>query len=178
MSSEIGASELSVAITFEDEGHNGLVAQNTLLWDAAKRMGVGLRADCNGRGECDACAVSIRQGAELLSPATAAEQKVLGAERLSQAERLACQTRIESAGEIIVRLIPIVASESKYQKRLRDLPLTQQVSSLIEIEAIAVTEAVNTVRGKYLAFVEKLMNLTPPKKDAHQDEPKASAKKE
>ena len=167
---------MSVAITFEDEGHSGLVAENTLLWDAAKRMGVRLRADCNGRGECDACAVSIRQGAELLSPATAAEQKILGAERLAQSERLACQTRLESAGEVVVRIVPIAASANKYQKRFRDLPLTQQVSSLIEIEAIAVTEAVNTVRGKYLAFVEKLMNLTPPKKDAHQDEPRASAK--
>jgi ferredoxin len=173
MRSEIGASELSVAITFDDEDHSGLVAQNTLLWDAAKRMGVGLRADCNGRGECDACAVSIKQGAELLSPATAAEQKVLGAERLSQAERLACQTRLESAGEVIVRLIPIVASESKFQKRFRDLPFNQQVSSLIEIEAVAVTESLNTIRGKYLGFVEKLMNLAPPKDGA-----KGSAKKE
>ena len=163
---------MSVAITFEDEDHSGVVAEGTSLWDAAKRMGVRLRADCNGRGECDACAVTIRQGAELLSPATAAEQKMLGAERLSQAERLACQTQCQSAGEVIIRLMPIAASKKQYQRRFRDLPFNQQVSSLIEIEAVAVTESLNTVRGKYLAFVEKLMNLAP------KDETKASAKKE
>jgi ferredoxin len=60
---------MSVEITFEvDEGH-GLVAEGTSLWDAAKRLGVRLPADCNGRGECDGCAVLINRGSELLSPA-------------------------------------------------------------------------------------------------------------
>ena len=163
---------MSVAITFEAEDHSGVVAEGTSLWDAAKRMGVQLRADCHGRGECDACAVEIVTGAELLSRPTNAEEKILSAELLSRSVRLACQTRFENSGEVIVRLRPIEASKNKYQKRLRDLSFNQQVSSLIEIEAIAVTEAVNTVRGKYLAFVEKLLNLGPPKNGR-----KGSAKK-
>jgi ferredoxin len=161
---------MSVAIRFEDEGYSGLVAEGTYLWEAAKRLGVRLPADCNGRGECDTCAVVIVAGAELLFAATDAEQKILGAERLAQRQRLACQAKLEQPGEVIVRPAPTVegAEQKKYRKRFRDLPLNQQVSSLIELEANVVSEALNTVRGKYAAFLGQLLNLTPPKNSANQ----------
>jgi len=161
---------MSVAIRFEDDGYSGLVAEGTYLWEAAKRLGVRLPADCNGRGECDTCAVVIVEGAELLFPATDAEQKNLGAERLAQKQRLACQTKLKQPGEVIVRPAPALdgAEQKKYRKRFRDLPLNQQVSSLIELEANVVSEALNTVRGKYVAFLGRLLNLTPPKNSAHQ----------
>jgi ferredoxin len=155
---------VSVAITFEDEDHSGLVAEGTYLWAAAKRLGVRLPAECNGRGECDACALVIVQGADLLSPSTEAERNILGPERLARAERLACQTQVNSAGEVIVRPVPLVQhadARHRYRKRFRDLPLNQQVSALIEIEATVVSEALNTVRGKYATFVGRLLNLTP-----------------
>jgi ferredoxin len=171
---------MSVAIRFEDEGDGGLVAEGTYLWEAAKRIGVRLPADCNGRGECDTCAVVIVQGAELLFAATDAEQKILGPERLAQRQRLACQTKLEQPGEVVVRPAPTVegAEQQKYQKRFRDLPVDQQVSSLIELEANVVSEALNTVRGKYVAFVGQLLNLTSPKNSAnqrHEDERNAPA---
>jgi len=161
---------MSVAIRFEDEGYSGLVAEGTYLWEAAKRLGVRLPADCNGRGECDTCAVVIVEGVELLFPITDAEQKILGAERLAQRQRLACQTKLKQSGEVIVRPAPAVegADQKKYRKRFRDLPLNQQVSSLIELEANVVSEALNTFRGKYVAFLGRLLNLTPPKNSAHQ----------
>jgi ferredoxin len=161
---------MSVAIRFEDEGYSGLVAEGTYLWEAAKRLGVHLPADCNGRGECDTCAVVIVEGAELLFAATDAEQKILGPERLAQRQRLACQTKLKQPGEVVVRPAPTVegAGQQKYQKRFRDLPLDQQVSSLIELEANFVSAALNTVRGKYVAFVGQLLNLTSPKNSANQ----------
>jgi ferredoxin len=169
---------MSVAIRFEDEGYSGLVAEGTYLWEAAKRLGVHLPADCNGRGECDACAVVIVEGAELLFAATDAEQKILGAERLAKGQRLACQTKLEQPGEVVVRPAPTVegAEQQKYRKRFRDLPLNQQVSSLIELEANVVSEALNTFRGKYVSFLGQLMNLTPPKSSANQrDEDEGNA---
>jgi ferredoxin len=155
---------MSVAITFDDEGHNGLVAEGTNLWAAAKRLGLRLPADCDGRGECDACAVVIVQGHDLLSPPTEAERNVLGPERLLH-ERLACQTLLSHTGEVIVRPAPVAAQQddkSGYKKRFRDLPFNQQVGALIEIEATVVSEALNKIRGTYASAVEKLLNLASP----------------
>src|ERR687884_584658 len=94
---------MSVSITFEPSGINGLVAEGTYLIDAARRMGASLGAGCTaGRGECPACVVSVKAGAELLSTPSAAEEKQLGQEHLDQSLRLACQAKIENHGEVVV----------------------------------------------------------------------------
>ena len=67
-------------------GLTGLVAEGTYLLDAANRMGVGLPAECGGRGECDTCAVVVEEGADNLSAQTESELKHLGAERLAAGE--------------------------------------------------------------------------------------------
>ena len=60
---------MSVSITFEPSGINGLVAEGTYLIDAARRMGAPLGAGCTaGKGECPSCVVSVKAGADLLSP--------------------------------------------------------------------------------------------------------------
>lgn len=164
---------MSVQITFEPDGGSGLVAEGTYIWEAAKRLGVSLRAECHGRGECDSCAVAIDSGAELLSLATSAEEKMLGPLRLGcadQAERLACQAILESQGEITVRLAPVREGEqSAAANTLRGLPFKEKVGALIELEAVTITEALNSLRGGYHALIEKVLNLTPQTtKDASQ----------
>src|SRR5919199_5319772 len=84
---------MSVNIKFEPAGITGVVAEGTYLWDAAKRIGVRLPAECRGRGECDTCAVVVEQGATLLSSSTEAERTRLGPERLAAGARPACQAR-------------------------------------------------------------------------------------
>jgi ferredoxin len=150
---------MSVEITFEQDGGSGLVAPGSSLWEAARRLGVGLRADCRGRGECDACAVLIIKGSELVSPAKEWEYKVLGAERLAAGERLACQTTLVKSGEVTARVLPVVESAGKSEKTFSSLPLKQQVGAFIETEAKAVSEAMNMLRGKSNALVEKFLNL-------------------
>ena len=152
---------MSVEITFEQDGGTGLVAEGISLWEAARRLGVGLRADCNGRGECDACAVMIIKGAELLSPASECEQKILGTERLGEIQRLACQTKLEKTGEIIVRAAAIAVSDQKRDsgKASGALPFSQQVGAFIETQATTITEGMNTLRGKSNALVAKFLNL-------------------
>jgi len=153
---------MSVEITFEQEGGNGLVAEGISLWDAARRLGVSLRADCNGRGECDACAVIIIQGADLLSPINECEQKMLGMERLSALQRLACQTKLDKTGEVVVRAAPITlgADQSKESgKAFRQLPFSQQVGAFIELQANTMSEALNTLRGQSNVLVAKFLNL-------------------
>ena len=74
---------MSVEIKFEPDGPSGLVAEGTCVLDAAKRLGFHIPADCEGRGECDTCAVKIITGATLLSALTDGERKELSAERLA-----------------------------------------------------------------------------------------------
>src|SRR5918998_2044035 len=90
----------------EDGGRTGVVAEGTYLWDAAKRLGVRLPAECEGRGECDTCAVVVEEGATLLSSLTDAERRLLSPERLAEGERLACQTKVERGGELVLRPVP------------------------------------------------------------------------
>ncbi len=91
---------MSVNIKFEPEGQSGIVAENTYLWDAAKRLGVRLPAECEGQGTCDTCAVIVLEGATLLSSLTDAEREHLSAERLGAGERLACQARVARGGDL------------------------------------------------------------------------------
>jgi ferredoxin len=97
---------MSVEITFQPAGLNGLIAEGAYLIEAARRMGLRLPTDCHERGECTSCAVLITAGQSLLSPPTNAEQKMLASERLASNYRLACQTRIESSGQLEVQLVP------------------------------------------------------------------------
>ena len=166
---------MSVEITFEPGRGNGLVAEGTYIWEAAKRLGVSLAADCKGRGECDSCAVTIERGVGLLSPATSAEVKMLGLDRITCAERLACQANLEKQGEIIVRLAPVRKAEPKQGesgKSFRGLPFKEKVGALIELEAIFITGALNSLRGGYHSLMDKFLNLTP------QTENEVSATKE
>src|SRR5919107_4836609 len=97
---------MSVNVEFTPEGQHGVVAEGTYLWDAAKRLGVRLPAECEGRGECDTCAVVVREGATLLSSLTNAERKILSPERLAAGERLACQAKIERGGDGVLSAVP------------------------------------------------------------------------
>lgn len=157
--------EMSIEITFEQDGGSGLVAAGTSLWDAARRLGVGLRADCKGRGECDACALVIIKGAEVLSPPKECEYKILGGERMAAGERLACQTTLVKQGAVIARAVTLVEDASHKQSGF-ELPLKQQLGAFIETEATRISEAVNFLRGKSNALVEKFLNLQPKEPDA------------
>src|ERR1043165_9651723 len=98
---------MSVDIKFQPDGQNGLVAEGTYLWDAAKRLGIRLPAECNGRGECDTCAVIIEEGATLLSSLTEAERTRLSPERLAAGERLPRRGKRKGGGEGGLRPAPV-----------------------------------------------------------------------
>jgi ferredoxin len=177
---------MSIQITFEPAGHNGLVAVGTNIWEAARRLGVDFPAECKGRGECDSCAVVVRYGAQLLSAATPAEEKLLGPDRLqhpSAPERLACQATLASAGEIRVRLSP--TREGEARKPLSGQPFKEKVGSFIETEAIAITGAMNSFRDGYHSLIGKFLNLNqdptkeaaPTTKQSEQNKPGADEKR-
>src|SRR4051794_7244718 len=111
---------MSVNVEFAPDGQHGVVAEGTYLWDAAKRLGVRLPAECEGRGECDTCSVIVREGATLLSSLTNAERVRLSPERLAAGERLACQAKVVLAGQLILQPVPVAATETKAAPSAQD----------------------------------------------------------
>jgi ferredoxin len=158
--------KMSVDIKFQPDGHSGIIAEGTYLWDAAKRLGVRLPAQCEGRGECDTCAVVVEKGATLLSSLTEAERKQLSPERLASGERLACQSKIERGGELILRPVPVTeraetADETvkDLRKEFRDLPLDRKLATLVELEAVTMMQTLNTIANSPFSLVEKVMGF-------------------
>src|SRR5215210_3883234 len=143
---------MSVNVKFEPEGRSGVIAEGTYLWDAAKRLGIYLPAECDGRGECDTCAVIVTEGATLLSSLTEAERERLSPERLASGERLACQTKVEHSGDLVLQPVPTTeraeTSEEAlkdFRKEFRDMPLNKKLATLVELEAVAMMQTFNTI---------------------------------
>ncbi|HEX8891329.1 MAG TPA: 2Fe-2S iron-sulfur cluster-binding protein [Pyrinomonadaceae bacterium] len=157
---------MSVDIKFQPDGQNGLVAEGTYLWDAAKRLGVRLPAECNGRGECDTCAVVVEEGATLLSSLTEAERTRLSPERLAAGERLACQAKIERGGEVVLRPVPVTEraettdeTAKDLKKEFRDLPLSRKLATLVELEAVTLFQTLETIIDVPFALGGKVMDV-------------------
>ncbi len=157
---------MSVSITFEPSGLSGVVAQGTYLIDAARRMGVSMGTGCTlGKGECPACLVSIKAGAGLLSAPSAAEQRLLGEEQLDQSLRLACQVKLENPGEVVVMASArkpggntVRDAKSEVRKDFGSLPLSQKIATLLQLEAITMSEAFDSAIEKPLAFGARTMD--------------------
>ena len=157
---------MSVSITFEPSGLSGVVAEGTYLIDAARRMGVPLGDGCTiGKGECPACVVSVKSGSNLLSGPSAAEQKQLSPEDLDRSLRLACQVKLEYPGEIVVMASahklgggPPRDTPAELRKEFGALPLSQKLSTLVQLEAITMSEAFDSAIEKPLAFGAKTMD--------------------
>ena len=151
---------MSVSITFEPSGISGVVAQGTYLIDAARRMGAPLGVGCTaGKGECPACVVSVKAGAELLSPPSLVEENQLGAGQLDQSLRLACQVKIENHGDVVVMAAARPQNrptsdetEAELRKKFGALPLTKKLATLVQLEAITMSEAFDSAIEKPLAF--------------------------
>lgn len=157
---------MSVEIRFEPDGPGGLVAEGTYLWAAAKRLGLRVPADCEGRGECDTCAVVVEKGAALLSPLTEAERSHLSPSRLAAGERLACQVKVDTEGAVVVRPVPAIvragtANETvkDVRKEFRQLPLKRKLATLIELEAVTLIQALDAVINVPVMLGEKVMNV-------------------
>lgn len=155
---------MSVSITFEPSGISGVVAQGTYLVDAARRMGAPLGAGCTaGKGECPACLISVKTGADLLSSPSLAEETQLGNEQLDQSLRLACQVKLENHGDVVV----MAATRSQHarpteadtvaelQKKFGALSLGKKLATLMQFEAITASETLDAAIEKPLAFGSK-----------------------
>ncbi|MFM7346840.1 MAG: 2Fe-2S iron-sulfur cluster-binding protein, partial [Tagaea sp.] len=96
------------------DGRVARAAMGMSLLGASRANGIAHASVCGGRGRCSTCRVRIVAGAAALTPADAAERKVLarvgadpdGAEGTAIV-RLACQARLTGAGSVsMVPLLP------------------------------------------------------------------------
>ena len=158
---------MSVSITFEPSGMSGVVAEGTYLIDAARRMGVSLGEGCTiGKSECPACLVLVKSGAALLSAPSAAELKQLDVEDLAQSHRLACQVKLQFPGEVAVMATARKPGSSgvprdtvsELRREFGSLPLRQKLATLMQLEAITMSEAFDSAIEKPLAFGAKTMD--------------------
>jgi len=160
---------MSVEIRFEPDGPSGLVAEGTSILDAAKRLGFQI-PDC---GECDAtCAVRIITGATLLSDLTDGERQQLSPERLAGGERLACQCKIERGGELVLKLVapterPRTTEEKtrELKKEFSELPFERKMATLIQLETIAMTQALDTIADRSMTLGKKIFDSVLPESD-------------
>ena len=148
------------------ESRSGVVAEGTYLWQAAKRLGVRLPAECDGRGQCDTCAVVVEEGATLLSELTSAERERLSPERLLAGERLACQTKVERGGDLVLRPVPATERAETteetvrdFRKEFKELPLQKKLRTLAEFEAVTAYQALAALVDVPFNIIEKGLDV-------------------
>ncbi|REJ78852.1 MAG: (2Fe-2S)-binding protein [Acidobacteria bacterium] len=144
-----------VLVTFENEGLEGIIAVETYLMDAAKRMGVAVDDGCRQGEEEHRCVMRVGIGKDLLSEPTKVELDQLTENRIGQGDRLACQARIDKAGELKIMSVQKTKEAEKreeepqpgeeFRKEFETMPLDKKFASLVELEAIALGETFSYV---------------------------------
>lgn len=161
-----------VEIRFEPSGREGLVAELTYLSDAANRFGIYFEPDCVRDGEQHAhtCAVTVLQGQGLLSVPTQEEIDNLSEEARVKGERLACQARIETAGELVIEIPERQEPEKsedelkeekfqEFRKEFSDLTLNQKVGKLVQLEAITLSETFSAILNLPYTIGDQVMGV-------------------
>ena len=154
-------------LKFEREGRSGLAVVGSYLIDAARRVGIEVEDECGRLGLCDTCAMTIKQGGDLLSAPTKAEMELLSDERRKNGERLSCQAKIEKSGEIVIMTKekkkeekPSAEEKSEnYRKEFEEMPLEKKIAELVRLEAIALGETFSFILNSPSKIVGKVMDV-------------------
>jgi uncharacterized 2Fe-2S/4Fe-4S cluster protein (DUF4445 family) len=88
------------AVTFLPSGRRGQASLGQDLLSVARALGVEIESSCGGEGTCGKCHACVDSAPDSVSPPTAAESHMLGAEAVAVGTRLACQTLV--AGDVRV----------------------------------------------------------------------------
>jgi len=136
-------------IIFQPHGIRVETTEGRTILEVANEAGIKINSICGGEGLCGKCRIIIREGKQNLSPPTEAEKRVLSKEDLANNFRLACQTKIEKEGLIIIEVPPEsqidrqrlllrgLEREIKPQPAIRKLLLRLKEPSLIDVVADA-----------------------------------------
>lgn len=156
---------MEAELTFERENIKGVAVIGTYLIDSARRLGIEIIDECGRLGLCDSCAVTIKSGAEFLTLPTKAELELLSDERRKNGERLSCQAKIESIGEIVVVTkkkndeSEIKDANEEYRKEFAELPLEKKIANLLQLEAMTLSETFTFILNSPYKIVGKMMDV-------------------
>jgi 2Fe-2S ferredoxin len=92
------------AVTFLPAGQRVECAAGESIFAVARRSQIAITTACVGKATCGLCRVKIVGGEALLSAFNADERKHLGNVYFITKQRLSCQARVESDGEITVEV--------------------------------------------------------------------------
>lgn len=149
-------------VRFEREDREGAAPVGSYLYDVMKRFGIPVSDDCSLNDFQHTCTVSIRSGAANLSSPTPAESEHLKAAGRSDDERLACEARIISVGEVVIMTEETKAepkaedAKSKIVDEFQALPLEQKLAELFRMEAVALGETLSFVVNSPYLVIEKI----------------------
>ncbi|MCO6512548.1 MAG: (2Fe-2S)-binding protein [Aridibacter famidurans] len=157
-----------VLITFEEQGLEGIVAVDTYLLDAAKRLGVDLDDRCRRGEEEHRCSLIVGDGGGLLSEATKIEIDLISEAERKKGKRLACQAKVFKPGEVKIMSVEKTEearkaeeepkTEEEFKKEFEELPLEQKYAKLLELEAIALGETFSFVINSPYEAAGKVMD--------------------
>jgi len=156
-----------VHLKFEREDREGVVAVGTYLIDAAKRFGIAFDGECVQNEGIHFCSLTVPAGASNLSPLTSVESKHFAAGGRKSNERLACQVKISSPGEVVVMTNEkkdkstekVDEQNEQYRKEFKELPLEKKLAALVQLEAIALGETFSFIfNSPYMVF-DKVMDV-------------------
>jgi ferredoxin len=157
-----------VEIKFEREGRDGLVAVGTYLVDAAGRLGIRFDGTCDQQSAEHFCEVRVTNGSDLLTKKTAAEIDHFSAEKAGS-WRLACQTRLEKAGEVTVMTESKTTQASteetaedtagRFRQQFAEMPLERKMAELVQLEAMALGETFSFVINSPFTLFDKVLGV-------------------
>ena len=151
-----------VNIKFEREDLEGLVAVGTFVSDAMRRFGVDLDLVCEPVAGTHNCAILITEGSGLLSEMTITELEHFAAHGRRTNERLACATKIERSGEVVIMTdqkkteTPKEPVKDKFQEEFEALPLEKKFAKLFKMEAVTLGETISYVMDSPFKVFEKI----------------------
>lgn len=91
-----------ITIRFEPDGKVATkVVRGENLLKIATGVGAGIRSECGGKGTCKKCLIRP-VGSNFLSPLEKREKDLLGAEKIQQGIRLACQASVQGSGTVMI----------------------------------------------------------------------------
>lgn len=155
---------MEAELKFERENTGGVAVVGTYLIDASRRLGLEIFDECGRLGLCDSCAVTVKSGAEFLTPPTKAEIEQLTEERRKNGERLSCQAKIAAEGEIVIltREKPEEEPENineTYRREFAELPLDKKVANLLHLEAMTLSETFSFILNSPNKIVGALIGV-------------------
>lgn len=158
-----------VILKFERENQDGIVAVGSYLLDSAKRFGIAFEADCIQEEGIHYCSTIIANGSDKLSPLTTVETEHFAANGRRANERLACQAKIDSPGEVVIMTketkeetadkATVEEQTEQYKKEFTELPLEKKISALMQLEAIALGETFSFIFNSPYMIFDKVMDV-------------------